>query len=128
VFLNQGTYQTRAPLLIAADINLGAPILWGSPHAVLAAPYHRDAAGLRDNEAIFSGDEASAREAVRRRGVDFLLICPRESGAGEEGAGGEFADRLLTGEGPAWLEAVPVREGARLFQVLAYGGGDAPAP
>jgi hypothetical protein len=122
--LNQGAYRDQAPLLIAADINLGAPILWGTPHAVLAAPYHRNAGGLRDNEAIFAGDEASAREAVRRRGVDWLLICPRELGADEEGAESQFANRLLGGEVPAWLEAVPVGEGAQLFRVLANGEGE----
>lgn len=119
--LNQEAYRARAPLLIAADINLGAPILWGTPHAVLAAPYHRNAAGLRDNEAIFAGDEASAWEAVRRRGVNILLLCPEQLGSGNQGkeAATPFRHRLLSGEMPFWLEEVPVPGSARLLRVRA---------
>lgn len=118
-FLNQEIYRSQAPLLTAADINLGVPLIWDSPHAVLAAPYHRNAAGLRDNEAIFSGDEASAREAVRRRRVDFLLLCPEQPGTGYQGtqAPTQFKDRLLIGEIPSWLEEVKIAGSARLFRI-----------
>ena len=119
--LNQGPDRHQAPLLIAAPINLGASILWATPHAILAGPYHRNAAGLRDIEAILEGDEASAREAVARRGVDFLILCrPSGDGAGDNiEADPGFVGRLLAGEVPPWLVSVPVEGGAHLFRMKA---------
>lgn len=126
--LNQSPYLDQAPLLIAAPIFKSAEILWGTPHAVLAGPYHRDAEGLRDNSAILDQDEATARAVVERRGVALLLLCPGGSATAPAGATdvGRLQDRLVAGDIPAWLERVPVEGQALLLRV--WGAGSAAAP
>lgn len=117
--LNQETARNQAPLLIAAPINQSVPLIWGTPHAVLAAPYHRNAAGLRDNEAILEGDEANARERVLARGVDLVLLCPRPSAAvrDQDPTAGQLQRRLLADDPPPWLVEVPTGGGARVWRV-----------
>jgi hypothetical protein len=105
--LNQPPWVDQAPLLIAAPINDGARILWQSPHAVLAAPYHRNPEGIRDNELIMNGDEERAQAIAADRGVDFILLCPAEGAAYSTGAGAGLAARLASGEVPDWLEPLP---------------------
>lgn len=105
--LNQSPWVDQAPLLIAAPVNDGARILWQTPHAVLAAPYHRNPAGIRDNELIMNGDEKRAQTIAADRGVDFILLCPAEGAAYSTGAGAGLAARLASGEVPDWLEPLP---------------------
>jgi len=76
--INQPAYRARAPLLIAAPGNQGPALLWGSPHAVLAAPYHRIGEGLQDNKYVLEGDLDSQREVVARRGGMLVIRCPDE--------------------------------------------------
>lgn len=105
--LNQPPWVDRAPLLIAAPINDGARILWQTPHAVLAAPYHRNSAGIRDNERILSGDEETAKAVATDRGVDFILLCPDKVIVASPGKDDSLAQRLARGEIPDWLEPLP---------------------
>jgi len=121
--LNQSPYREGAPLLIAAPVFRSAEILWGTPHAVLAGPYHRDTEGLRDNEAILNQDEDTARATVTRRGVALLLLCPPGSSPAPAGTQGvdRFQDRLMSSNLPAWLERVPVDGQALLLRVRDTG-------
>ena len=105
--LNQPPWVDRAPLLIAAPINAGARILWQTPHAVLAAPYHRNPAGVRDNERIMNEDEATAQAVATERGVDFILLCPDKVSAAPSGTSASLVQRLVKGEIPDWLEPFP---------------------
>ena len=114
--LNQSPWIDQAPLLIAAPVNEGARILWQTPHAVLAAPYHRNPAGVRDNELIMNGDEKRARAIAVDRGVDFILLCPVEGAAAATGRGQGLADRLAGGEVPDWLEPLPDTGTALLYR------------
>ena len=120
--LNQGTSRDQAPLLIAAPINQSVPILWSTPHAVLAAPYHRNAAGLQDNEAILEGDEPRARDRVLARGVDLVLLCPRPAAAiqNQDPTAGQLQGRLLADDPPDWLVELSTGGGARLWGVVGH--------
>ena len=130
-YLNQPALRQQAPLLVAAHDNHSAPLLWSTPHAVLGGLYHRNAAGLRDNQAILTQDEAGVREVVLRRGVDFLLLCPAKSqdqNRGQDlGRAGKakftFPDRLLAGAEAIWLERVPIPGQALLLRVVKEGEG-----
>lgn len=115
--LNQRPWVEQA-LLLAAPINEGARVLWETPHAVLAAPYHRNAEGLRDHLAIFGQEEGVARATALRRGVDFILLCPtaQPSPPAVVTRGG-FQDLLGAGKLPDWLEFMPETGTARLLRV-----------
>ena len=110
------------PLLIAAPIDAGPELLFRTQHAVLAAPYHRNADGILTTLRLLSAtDEGTARQLIAERGIDLILICPDAPEADlYRGVGGiSLADRLAAGEVPKWLEplALPGQTTARLFAV-----------
>ncbi|MEA3640862.1 MAG: hypothetical protein VBE63_13080 [Lamprobacter sp.] len=115
--LNQPPWQAQAPLLIAAPVNLGAPLLWLTPHQVLAAPYHRNHSGIEAGTQIFFRDAETARKAIARHGVDLLLVCPHDPVATHERRDGHhlFYDQLVAGETPDWLVEIPHPGMARLL-------------
>jgi len=115
--LNQPDLIANGPLLIAAPINLGAPLLWLTPHQVLSAPYHRNAQGIEDALQSFFADAAQARAVVERRGIDLMLICPHDPVATHErrDAVTLFYDQLRAGDTPDWLTALPFAGKARLL-------------
>ncbi|MBK5929414.1 hypothetical protein [Halochromatium salexigens] len=115
--LNQPPWHTQAPLLIAAPVNLGAPLLWLTPHQVLAAPYHRNNSGIEAGTQILFRDAETARKVIAQRGVDLLLVCPHDPVATYERRDGItlFYDQLLAGETPDWLVEIPHDGTARLL-------------
>jgi hypothetical protein len=54
---------------------IGAPILLETPHAIVAAGYHRNEAGLRDLIRFYGGGEAEARSVASERDLDYLVFC-----------------------------------------------------
>src|SRR5581483_6249792 len=100
------------PGLVAADIDLGPYIAVLTPHRVVAAPYHRLAAGILANQAIMTAEPAEARRRLAALGVDYVALCtdrwlPRaERSAGV--AGRSLRTRLLDGGAVEFLrEATP---------------------
>jgi hypothetical protein len=62
--------------LVLAFIDAGPFLLMETPHAVLAAPYHRD---LKGNAAMFDFFLGTPSEAAARStalGVDYIAFCP----------------------------------------------------
>ena len=112
--LNRPPWEAQAPLLIAAPVNLGAPLLWLTPHQVLAAPYHRNDDGIEAGTEIFFRDAETARKVIERRGVDLLLVCPHDPVATHERRDGItlFYDQLREGETPDWLIEIPLADAA----------------
>ncbi len=124
--LNQPDLLAHGPLLIVAPINLGAPLLWLTPHQVLAAPYHRNASGIEDAQQILfaNAEEADATRAlIERRDIDLLLICPHDPVATHERREGItlLYDQLRTGATPDWLIALPFDSHARLLKTSRSG-------
>ena len=116
--------RKEAPERILANIFSGPELLYRTRHEVIATPYHRNAAGIRDAHAIMTAEsEGTARKLIRGRGVTWILLCP---GSAEsvlfrraDGTPG-FYDMLARGQHPAWLTpvALPPDLGAfRLFEV-----------
>jgi hypothetical protein len=93
---------------VMAGIDLGPGILAETPHAVFAAPYHRNVAG---NTALLDTMLATPEAAARKLGTlgaDYLALCPgsleetRYSGLAPEG----LAARLARGEAMPFLAPV----------------------
>ncbi len=107
------------PRLIAAFIDMGPEILFRTRHAVLAAPYHRNTAGILDSFAFLdAADAGAAWELAQRRGIEAVLFCPtawemRAHRRGVAGVGG-FLSALAVGEAPDWLEPVLLPPASRL--------------
>ena len=103
---------------IAAPIDAGPAILLLSPHAVLAAPYHRNARGFADNRLVFAGTEAEARSTIAVRGVDAVLFCAKYAGLTDFDDRPAFLDsRLAADRPPAWLVPVSRQRGVALYRV-----------
>ncbi|WP_082475831.1 hypothetical protein [Rhizobium sp. Leaf341] len=64
--------------LVAAPSNLGAAILRFTPHHVLAAPYHRNTAGMLAELNIGLASPTAAGDLLRRDGVTLLAYCTED--------------------------------------------------
>lgn len=108
-----------APILLAADLDIGPQLAWRTPYRGVGSSYHRGADAVADTFAVFEAtDPQAARDVLARRGVALLLVCVArpEFGAGRAllpGAGG-------AGAPPDWLAPVRLPDhlaGYRLFMV-----------
>lgn len=92
------------PTRIMAPIDLGAHLLAYTPHAVVAAPYHRNQQGVRDAFAFFAGPLDDARMLLEQRGVTLVVICEAlpELAPGAA-APDSFIARHAAGTLPDWL-------------------------
>jgi hypothetical protein len=79
------------PGLVATEINYGPFVLALTPHAVVAAPYHRLPDGMLAADAILTASPDEARRMVERERVDYVAIC------------GSLWAELQAGRPPAWL-------------------------
>jgi hypothetical protein len=108
------------PERIMAPIDLGSHLLLETPHAVVAAPYHRNEAGVLDAFRFFNRPAEEAREIARDRGLGLVVICPampEMRGAGLDEPGSllhAFANDAL----PDWLEEVSLGGPLRVFAIL----------
>ncbi|MEA2907516.1 MAG: hypothetical protein QOI12_4903 [Alphaproteobacteria bacterium] len=96
--------------LVLGFIDAGPFLLMETPHAVLAAPYHRN---VRGNSAMLDVFLARPDQAVARLdalGVAYVAFCPgapeRYNYAAESAEG--FAAALARGEVPDGLERIPL--------------------
>lgn len=124
--LERASYATLAaqpPGLVLGNIAFGPLILAETPHGVLAAPYHRNTAGILDAVEALTGTPDEARDIVARRGVRYLALClsSNEMAARRSANPANLFDALKRGEIPDWLEAVPASPQAstRVFRVRA---------
>lgn len=94
--------------IILSDLNLAPPLLYHTDYRTVGSMYHRNEAGLRDTIATFDrpADSGAGLEVVRRRGVDWLLICAKTAPEGE--GDGSLHARLLRDDPPGWLRPVPL--------------------
>lgn len=95
------------PGIVLAPIFMGPAILMRTPHAVVAAPYHRAIDGLTAAIEGLGGSEADLRRHVAALGVRYLVACRAQPAADLDGPA--FATRLARGEVQAdWLEPLPI--------------------
>ncbi len=110
------------PGVVAAPSNLGASILRFGGHRVLAAPYHRNQAGMLTELHIGLAVPSEAEAFLRGAYVAWLAFCPDDPQTQEIARvkpDGLYAG-LMKGRAPAYLQPLPVDEasGLRLFRVL----------
>ena len=102
-------------------VDLGAHLLLETPHAVVAAPYHRNEAGVIDTFRFFNEPIAVARDIADARGLGLVVVC--EAMPEMRGLGGRAEDsfiNLMNEDAlPDWLEEVTLPESPlRVFAVL----------
>ena len=104
---------TTAGETVLADMNAGPEVAWRSERGVLAALYHRNAAGIRAASAMYfsTGDDAIAREVVRERRIGALVLCRRLSRADVRTLRARpdiLFSRVQTSRAPAWMQPLPL--------------------
>jgi hypothetical protein len=105
--------------LVLGFIDAGPFILMETPHAVLAAPYHRNVRGNSAMLDIFLAPVDRAAERLAALGVDYVAFCP---GAPERhnyaaAAPDGLAAALARGDVPGFLERIPLdRSGLALYR------------
>ena len=108
------------PERVMTPIDLGSHVLLYTPHAVVAAPYHRNAQGVRDAFRFFNEPIDTARDILRTRGIGLVVICPamREIRGLVEHAADSFVSLYAAGRLPAWLHDVtPPGSALRIYSV-----------
>lgn len=98
---------------VLAFIDSGAFILMQTPHAVLAAPYHRNNDGNLAAVDAFLAPPAEAQAGLLQNRVDYVVVC---NGAPElklyrRAADGGLAAQLAMGNVPAFLQPVALGDG-----------------
>ena len=126
--LNRPPWSDRSRIIVASA-NFGAEILYRTRHRVVATVHHRNFSGFLDGHAILArGDEAGARDLIRKRRVDLIVLCPGSGNDGYflTGAGeGALYRRLIEGDLPGWIREAALPEGLggfRLFEVAPASG------
>jgi hypothetical protein len=79
---------------ILGSLGLTPPILLGTHHSVVSAPYHRSADALGNGFLAFLGDEEDFFEVVDRSRPDYFVMCPD----GQHAAQGAFIGAFVHGE------------------------------
>ena len=105
--------QGLAPGLIAGPSNMGVGVLRYSSQRVLAAPYHRDAAGLTAALRIEMAPPAEAEAMLRDSHVTLFAYCandPETSIVGDAAPEGLLAD-VSRGNVPSYLSLLPASAG-----------------
>lgn len=91
---------------VFAPIDLGTSILVHTRHAIFAAPYHRNSAGIARAITIMRAEPETARAMLGDIGADYLVSCQglaevaRYADSAPDGLGA----RLHAGDLPDWLE------------------------
>jgi hypothetical protein len=107
--------------LMVADIDYGPFLLALTPHAVLAAPYHRLSAGIIEAHRIFASPPDAAHRIVTRIGARYVAVCGSRAPSDLTDADRDASlwGRLEAGDIPGWLVAEPVSAGQpfRIYRV-----------
>ncbi|HEX8166019.1 MAG TPA: hypothetical protein VF601_09560 [Beijerinckiaceae bacterium] len=96
-----------APGLVLAPTDLGPALLLHTVHSIVAAPYHRNVAGLEAAIVAFRGPEGDLRAMVERHRADYVVLCRALVEAPE----GSFVRDLTDRRAAPWLDRIPVAAG-----------------
>jgi hypothetical protein len=99
--------------VVAAHIDFGPFLLALTPHAVLAAPYHRLSAGIIAAHDALAAPPEKAHRVLAAAGATYVVLCgsrsPTALGAAAQDA--SLWHALRTGAVPDWLEPMPETQG-----------------
>lgn len=108
---------------MANEIDLGPFIVALTPHAALAAPYHRIDRAIVTAQQIFMSPPAKAESLLRQTGADYLVACLAAPVEGHAAASetdaveGSLRARLAAGEPIAFLEEIAAASPAQSLRV-----------
>jgi len=106
---------------VLSFIDSGPAILAATPHAVLAAPYHRNNEGNKAAYDIFLSGDGGAERVLKERHVTYVAIClgTTDLKIFNRAAPDGLAMRLARGEVPPYLQPIPGDPAAplRVFRV-----------
>ena len=108
------------PVRAMTPIDLGAHVLAFTPHEIVAAPYHRNEAGVRDAFDFFHGPIEEARAILERRGISLVVTCPSlpELAQRSDTAADAFVVLHRDDALPGWLTDIgPEGTPLRMFKV-----------
>jgi hypothetical protein len=116
--------------VILAPVNSGSHLLAYTAHSVLAAPYHRNAAGNHLVMEVFLAKPEAAYGAVRRSGATYLAFCPLlpQMQIFAQLAPDGLAAALLRAEIPDWLEKIALSSSRYQVFRIKPNGEPAAAP
>lgn len=102
-------FRSLKPGLVATSIDYGPFLLALTPHAVLAAPYHRLSVGIIAAHRIFTSPPDEARRILTREHVTYLATCGAHAPAGLSEAQRQASlwGQLHAGAVPDWLAREP---------------------
>ncbi len=112
--MRKGNYASLARLpaglVVANELEWGPYLLAWTPHAVLAAPYHRLSASILTAHQVFARPPQEARAILTGIQAAYVVTCGPlgANGLGSEQDAPSLAGRLQAGDVPDWLE--PIRE------------------
>lgn len=91
-------------------VDLGPRLIAVTHHDAVAGPYHRNDEDIVDVMKAFRGTPDAAHRTIRRRGIDYVLICPNlsESTIYASKAKNGFYMQLNRGRVPDWLKRIPL--------------------
>lgn len=109
------------------DFLLGPSILQRTPHAAMAAPYHRNGQGLVTMITAMRSSADAARPIVMQTSADYVVVCAAlpetqfyaEHPAGDATAATTLSSLLANGTPPSWLAAMPLENTPlKLYRVV----------
>jgi hypothetical protein len=110
---------------VFTHVDLGPRLITVTHHDAIAGPYHRNQQAILDVMRGFRGTPEAAHAMVRRRGVDYVLICPglSETTVYSSAAPKGFYAQLARGQVPAWLTPVTLPKDSpyRMWRVVKAG-------
>jgi hypothetical protein len=102
----------RLPIgtVLTNELEWGTYILAWTPHAVLAAPYHRLSGAIGTAHSALARPPDEARRIIADARVDYVVTCGSRGplGLDAEATAASLWGRLRAGDRPAWLAAVPM--------------------
>ena len=115
------------PGRVAAFVDQGPGIMAYTADSAIAGPYHRDADGIEDTYAIFTGTADQAQAILRRRGIAYVMACtgaPDWSYYIAKAPNGLMA-RLAGHDLPDWLKPAAQAGDIRIWRVTLAPNGTA---
>jgi hypothetical protein len=100
-------WPTDQKLIVGAHVNLGLRVVFHTRHQVVGTPYHRNGDAIYDTFTLMmTPDLAVARDIVRKRQMDMIIICDTrylEGRTAAVDAPKHFFTDLAVGHIPPWL-------------------------
>ena len=105
---------------LLTPFDIGAMFLARTSQRVLAAPFHRDAVGMKAAFATFGATPDVAKLIARNSGATYLAYCPGATDIrySEQDAPQSLASQLEAGHVPVWLRPLNLTTPLKVFEIL----------